>query len=53
MTWYQFLLENRAEVWDRSVEHIGLVAASMAIALALGLPLGIAIVGRKALCNAG
>jgi osmoprotectant transport system permease protein len=49
MTWYQFLLENRAEVWDRSVEHIGLVAASMAIALALGLPLGIAIVGRKAL----
>jgi len=49
MTWYQFLLENRAEVWARSVEHIGLVAASMAIALAIGLPLGIAIVGRKAL----
>jgi osmoprotectant transport system permease protein len=49
MTWYQFLLENRAEVWARSVEHIGLVAASMAIALAIGLPLGIAIVGRKVL----
>jgi osmoprotectant transport system permease protein len=49
MKWYQFLLENRAEVWARSVEHIGLVAASMAIALAIGLPLGIAIVGRKAL----
>ena len=49
MTWYQFMLENRAEVWARSVEHIGLVAASMAIALAIGLPLGIAIVGRKAL----
>jgi osmoprotectant transport system permease protein len=49
MTWYQFLLENRAEVWARSVEHIGLVAASMAIALAIGLPLGVAIVGRKAL----
>jgi osmoprotectant transport system permease protein len=48
MTWYQFLLENRAEVWARSLEHIGLVAASMAIALAIGLPLGIAIVGRKA-----
>ena len=48
MTWYQFLLENHAEVWARSVEHIGLVAASMAIALAIGLPLGIAIVGRKA-----
>jgi osmoprotectant transport system permease protein len=49
MTWYQFMLQNRAEVWARSVEHIGLVAASMAIALAIGLPLGIAIVGRKAL----
>lgn len=48
MTWYQFMLENRAEVWARSVEHIGLVAASMAIALAIGLPLGTAIVGRKA-----
>lgn len=48
MTWYRFLLENRAEVWARSVEHVGLVAASMAIALAIGLPLGVAIVGRKA-----
>ena len=49
MTWYDFLVQNRAEVWARSVEHIGLVAASMAIALAIGLPLGIAIVGRAAL----
>ena len=49
MTWYDFLLQNRAEVWARSVEHIGLVAASMAIALVIGLPLGIAIVHRAAL----
>lgn len=49
MSWYDFLIQNRAEVWARSVEHIGLVAASMGIALAMGLPLGIAIVGRKAL----
>lgn len=49
MSWYDFLIQNRAEVWARSVEHIWLVAASMGIALAMGLPLGIAIVGRKAL----
>lgn len=49
MSWYQFLFQNRADVWARSVEHIGLVAASMAIALAIGLPLGVAIVGRTAL----
>ena len=49
MSWYEFLVQNRAEVWARSVEHIGLVAASMVIALAIGLPLGIAIVRRTAL----
>jgi osmoprotectant transport system permease protein len=49
MSWYHFLVQNRAEVWARSVEHIGLVAASMGIALVIGLPLGIAIVGRAAL----
>ena len=34
MNWFDFLLHNRGEVLERSVEHIGLVAASMAIALA-------------------
>jgi len=46
MNWYQFLLRNRNEVFERSLEHVGLVAASMAIALAIGLPLGIALVRR-------
>jgi len=49
MNWYDFLLRNRSEVFERSVEHIGLVAASMAIALAIGLPLGIALVRRRTL----
>ncbi|HEV2522133.1 MAG TPA: ABC transporter permease [Candidatus Acidoferrales bacterium] len=49
MNWYEFLLQNRSEVFARSIEHIGLVAASMAIALAIGLPLGVAIVRRTAL----
>jgi osmoprotectant transport system permease protein len=40
-------LRNRSEVLARSVEHIGLVAASMGIALLIGLPLGIALVRRE------
>jgi len=49
MNWYDFLLRNRGEVFDRTVEHIGLVGASMAIALIIGLPLGVALVRRLAL----
>ncbi len=46
MSWFDYLLRNRGEVLARSVEHIGLVAASMGIALLIGLPLGIALVRR-------
>ena len=46
MNWYEFILRNRSEVLERSLEHIGLVCASMAISLAVGLPLGIALVSR-------
>ena len=46
MKWYEFLLHNRVEVLQRIVEHLGLVAAAMAIALAIGLPVGIALVRR-------
>lgn len=49
MRWYDFLLQNRGEILARSLEHLGLVAASLAIALAIGLPLGVAIVRRAAL----
>jgi osmoprotectant transport system permease protein len=49
MNWYDFFLRNRSEVFERSVEHVGLVAASMAIALAIGLPVGIALVRRLTL----
>lgn len=49
MNWFDFLLRNRGEVLERSVEHMGLVAASMGIALLVGLPLGIALVRRKML----
>jgi osmoprotectant transport system permease protein len=49
MNWYEFLLRNRSEVFERSIEHVGLVGASMAISLVIGLPLGVALVGRAKL----
>jgi osmoprotectant transport system permease protein len=49
MNWYDFLLRNRSEVLQRTLEHIGLVAAAMAIALIIGLPLGVALVRRRTL----
>ena len=49
MNWYDFIVRNRGEVLERSIEHMGLVGASMAIALAIGLPLGVALVRRLTL----
>jgi len=49
MNWYEFLLRNRSEVFERSIEHIWLVGASMAISLCIGLPLGVALVRRSKL----
>jgi len=49
MNWYEFLLRNRGEVFERTLEHIGLVGASMAISLAIGLPLGVVLVSRPKL----
>src|ERR1700680_5245118 len=49
MNWYDFLLRNRGEVIERTAEHIELVAAALAIALIIGLPLGVALVRRRTL----
>jgi len=49
MTWFEFMMRNRAEVLERLIEHIGLVGASMAISLLIGLPLGVALVPRAKL----
>ena len=46
MNWLEFLQRNRGEIFERLVEHMGLVGASIAIALAIGLPLGVALVRR-------
>src|SRR5712691_8531361 len=49
MNWYTFLLQNRTEVVVRTLEHIQLVATSMAIALIIGLPLGGRLIRRNKL----
>jgi osmoprotectant transport system permease protein len=45
----QFFLSNRAEILARTAEHLWLVAAALAIALLVGLPLGVALVRRQVL----
>jgi osmoprotectant transport system permease protein len=47
MNWYDFLLRNHSEVLERIIEHVGLVSAAMAIALVIGLPLGVALARRR------
>jgi len=49
MSWFTFLLQNRTEVVVRTLEHIQLVSAAMGIALIIGLPVGVALVRRRAL----
>jgi osmoprotectant transport system permease protein len=46
---WNFMLEHRAEILGRTLEHLWLVLAAMAIALAIGLPLGVALVRRSTL----
>ena len=49
MTLLRFLFSYRAEIFSRTLEHLGLVSAAMAIAILVGIPLGIALVRRPAL----
>ncbi len=49
MNWYEFMLRNRGEVFERFIEHIALVGASMTISLAIGLPIGVALIRRARL----
>ena len=36
-----FLLDHRAELWQRLAEHVGLTAASVALGIVIGVPLGV------------
>lgn len=43
VSFLEFLIRNRAEVWLRTMEHLGLVALSAGVAVAVGVPLGILV----------
>lgn len=47
MTFWRFFLNDRAEILARTLEHLGLVAAAMLIAVIIGIPIGIALVRRR------
>jgi osmoprotectant transport system permease protein len=43
------MIRQRGEIFVRTLEHLWMVAAAMSIAVLVGTPLGIALVGRRAL----
>jgi len=45
----QFFAQQYVEIFSRTLEHLWLVAAAMSVAVLIGLPLGIALVRRRAL----
>ena len=49
MNFWQFLAQNRAEVWQLTLEHLWMVGISMAIAVAIGVPVGIWLTRRQAM----
>jgi osmoprotectant transport system permease protein len=49
MNFWQFIMQNHAEVLELTLEHLWLVGISTAIAVLIGIPLGIAITRWPAL----
>ena len=49
MSFLEYVIANRAEVLQNTLEHVGLVAASCGLAIAIGLPLGILLTRRPRL----
>jgi osmoprotectant transport system permease protein len=49
MNVFQFILQNRTEVLDLTLEHLWMVGASTLLAVSIGIPLGILITRRPAL----
>jgi osmoprotectant transport system permease protein len=49
LTLLRFLFSYRAEIFSRTLEHLGLVSASMAIAILVGIPLGVTLASRPTL----
>jgi osmoprotectant transport system permease protein len=49
VTFLDFLLRQRGEILIRTLEHLWMVVTAMSFAVAIGMPLGIALVGRRTL----
>jgi len=49
MNLWQFFLQNHAEVWELTLEHLWLVGVSTLLAVAVGIPLGVLITRWPAL----
>lgn len=49
MSVFDYLVDNRIEVLIRTLQHIGLVFASVGIAIVVGVPLGVIITRKKRL----
>lgn len=47
MTFWSFCLSHRAEIFGATLDHLTLVVISMAIAIAISLPLGMLIVQQR------
>ncbi len=49
MNVFDFMIRNRAEVFQLTLQHLALVAIAMAFAVLIGVPLGIALPRHRAL----
>ncbi len=49
MTFWSFFADHRAEILTETLNHLALVAIAMVIAILIGVPLGMALVRRRAL----
>ncbi len=49
MNVFDFMIRNRAEVFQLTLQHLALVAVAMAFAVLIGVPLGIALPRHRAL----
>jgi osmoprotectant transport system permease protein len=47
MSLWQFFSQNRAEVWQLTLEHLWMVGIAMAIAVVIGVPVGIWLTRRQ------
>lgn len=49
MTFWSFFADHRAEILTETLNHLALVTIAMVIAILIGVPLGMALVRRRAL----